>query len=89
MVVSNAGLGNFKQGRGLWYISFLVVGYFSDYCLGYYGLLAPEYDKQCTYQIYKASLANLCKEYNIDLNHHNALSDAMACAKLYQLHLEN
>ena len=51
--------------------------------LEYYGLQAPEYNKQCTYLMYGNSLADLCNEYNIELNHHNALSDALACAKLY------
>lgn len=29
------------------------------------------------------SLKDLCEEYNIPLNHHNALSDAEACAEVY------
>lgn len=55
--------------------------------LEYYGLSSPEYNKFCTYKIYKSNLAALCNEYNINLNHHNALSDARACAQLFQMHL--
>jgi DNA polymerase-3 subunit epsilon len=51
--------------------------------LEYYGMPTPEYNKFCTYKIYKSNLANLCKEYKISLNHHDALSDARACAELY------
>lgn len=44
---------------------------------------------QCTVKIYKAKglkptkLSDCCREMNIELNHHEALSDARACAKLY------
>jgi DNA polymerase-3 subunit epsilon len=51
--------------------------------LEFYGMSAPEYNKFCTYKIYKANLAKLCQEHNIPLNHHDALSDAKACAELY------
>lgn len=51
--------------------------------LEYYGMSAPEYNKFCTYKIYRSNLATLCQEYNIELNHHDALSDARACAELY------
>ena len=34
-----------------------------------------------------AKLNNLCKEYNIEIEHHNALSDAKATAKLYLISL--
>jgi len=57
--------------------------------LEYYGLKAPDYEKHCTYRIYGDNLASLCKSYNIELNHHNALSDAMACAELFLLSLNN
>ncbi len=56
--------------------------------LEYYGMEAPEYQKYCTYKIYKSNLAALCQEYEIPLNHHDALSDAKACAKLYLNHLK-
>lgn len=55
--------------------------------LEYYGMVTPEYNKFCTYKIYKSNLASLCSDYNIPLNHHDALSDARACATLFQMHL--
>ena len=55
--------------------------------LEYYGLQEPIYEKHCTYRIYKQGLSALCEKHNIPLNHHDALSDARACARLYILHL--
>jgi DNA polymerase-3 subunit epsilon len=46
---------------------------------------------ECTVKIYKArglkptKLSDCCREMKIHLNHHEALSDARACAKLYLL----
>jgi DNA polymerase-3 subunit epsilon len=57
--------------------------------LEYYGIENPEYEKHCTYRLYRKNLATLCKEYNISLNHHDALSDARACAKLFLIHQQN
>ena len=57
--------------------------------LDYYGMTAPNYNKFCTYKIYKSNLANLCKEFDIPLNHHDALSDAKACGELYMKHLKS
>lgn len=57
--------------------------------LDYYNLLIPNFNKICTYKIYKSNLANLCKEHKILLNHHDALSDAKACAELYLKSLKN
>lgn len=57
--------------------------------LEFYGMNAPEYEKHCTYRIYKQNLASLCNQYKITLNHHNALSDARACAELFLRHLRN
>lgn len=57
--------------------------------LEYYNMSTPEYNKFCTYKIYKSNLANLCQEHNIPLNHHDALSDARACAELYLRFLNN
>lgn len=51
--------------------------------LAHYGLEQPTFEKQCTLKIYKKDLASLCREHRIQLNHHDALSDAMACAQLY------
>ena len=55
--------------------------------LDFYNLPQPTYEKQCTYKIYKRRLADLCTQYNIELIHHDALSDALACATLYMMHL--
>ncbi len=61
----------------------------------YYGLDIKELNIpekwECTVEIYKAKevesakLNRLCKAYNIEIEHHNALSDARACALLYLL----
>ncbi|MDZ4757488.1 MAG: 3'-5' exonuclease [Bacteroidota bacterium] len=58
-----------------------------EHTLAYYDIAKPQYKGYCTYKIYKANLASLCKQYNIPLNHHDALSDAMACARLYEMHI--
>jgi DNA polymerase-3 subunit epsilon len=55
--------------------------------LEYYKIPEPEYTGHCTYKIYGESLASLCGKHNIPLTHHDALSNAMACAELYNLHL--
>ena len=55
--------------------------------LDFYNVEHPEYEKKCTYKIYGQNLASLCAEYKIKLNHHDALSDALACAELYKKHL--
>jgi len=57
--------------------------------LSYYDLPTPKYQGKCTYRIFKKNHAALCAEHNIELNHHDALSDAKACAKLYLIHLGN
>lgn len=56
--------------------------------LEYYGLSTPAYNKFCTYKIYKSNLADLCMEHKIQLNHHDALSDARACAELFLRYLK-
>ncbi len=56
--------------------------------LAHYGLQAPAYEKYCSYRIFKSNLASLCKLYKIPLNHHDALSDAKACAELFLIYLE-
>lgn len=55
--------------------------------LAFYGLDEPSYQPQCTYKIYKKKLNVLCEAYGIPLDHHDALSDARACAELYLRHL--
>lgn len=64
--------------------------------MAYYGLYYDELEIanrwECTVKIYrakgypKANLQYCCDRNNIQLNHHEALSDARACAKLYLLH---
>jgi DNA polymerase-3 subunit epsilon len=55
--------------------------------LEFYDLAEVKYRKECTYKIYKKGLAKVCEEENIKLKHHDALSDAMACAELFRRHL--
>lgn len=55
--------------------------------LEYYNIKHPEYEQQCTYKIYGEDLKTLCRKHKIKLNHHDALSDAMACAELYNRYL--
>jgi DNA polymerase III subunit epsilon len=55
--------------------------------LEYYGMQAPVFEKRCTYKIFRKNLASLCQLHAIPLNHHDALSDARACAELYMIHL--
>ncbi|MBF9014142.1 MULTISPECIES: 3'-5' exonuclease [unclassified Oceanispirochaeta] len=57
--------------------------------LEFYNMLPPSYTKRCTYKIYRKNLASLCDEYQIPLNHHDALSDARACAQLFHFHITN
>lgn len=57
--------------------------------LEFYKLSAPEFTGHCTYQIFNNNLASLCEENSIPLNHHDALSDAKACAELFKLHMNN
>lgn len=52
-----------------------------------YALPHPQFATACTYRIYKKGLAALCSEHEIALNHHDALSDARACAELYLKYL--
>lgn len=55
--------------------------------LEFYGRQIPDYNKFCTYKIYKSNLANLCGKFKIKLNHHDALSDARACGELFKMYL--
>lgn len=56
--------------------------------MDYYGLSGIKTSEAiCTYQMTGLSLAKCCEEFGIRLSdHHNALADAEACAKVY-LHL--
>lgn len=59
-----------------------------EHTLQYYKLAVPVFKKHCTVKIYKRNLALLCEHYGIALEHHNALSDAKACAALFQIYLD-
>lgn len=56
--------------------------------LDFYEIEPPEFVPMDTYQLFGRGLASLCQQHNIDLKHHNALSDARACARLYLLWAE-
>ena len=56
--------------------------------LRFYGLAVPPFTTHCTYKLYGAKLSLLCQRYGIELHHHDALSDATACARLFWLHLQ-
>lgn len=55
--------------------------------LEYYHISIPYFAAHCTYRIFKENLASLCKKHQIILKHHDALSDAHACATLYKMYL--
>ena len=57
--------------------------------LAYYGIANAEFSGHCTYKIFRDNLASLCNQHKIGLNHHEALSDAKACAELFKLHLKH
>jgi len=58
--------------------------------LEFYEMPVPSFTHSCTCNLYKRKgLAVLCLEHNIELNHHNALSDAKACASLYLKYINN
>ena len=56
--------------------------------LAHYGLEQPVFEERCTRRIYRRGLAYLSKKYKIELRHHDAYSDAHACAQLYLKHLQ-
>ncbi|WP_192822525.1 3'-5' exonuclease [Rufibacter sp. LB8] len=56
--------------------------------LAHYQMPSPRFEQKCTYKIYGGDLASLCRQHQITLNHHDALSDAMACAELYLRYLK-
>ncbi len=58
-------------------------------CCASYGITAPSLPFRCTVQIsrrawniYPTKLPNVCERLGIALDHHEALSDAMACAQI-------
>lgn len=56
--------------------------------LRYWELEMVDFTAACTYQIYRQGLHKCCEQLRIPLNHHDALSDAQACAELYLRHLQ-
>jgi len=56
--------------------------------LSFYDIVQPDFEIRCTKIIYRRGLAYLSKKYKIPLKHHDALSDANACAQLYLKHLK-
>lgn len=60
-----------------------------EHCCSTYGLTAPDVEYRCTVKLSRsvlkikpANLANVCRELFIPLNHHDAGSDAEACARI-------
>lgn len=52
--------------------------------LSYYDLEIPKFNTDCTFKRTGDRLDSLCEAYSIELeNHHDAVSDATACAKIY------
>ena len=58
-------------------------------CCKKYRISMPEITYKCALKLARSrlklkgySLAEACKFYNIELNHHNALSDSLGCAEL-------
>jgi len=58
-------------------------------CCARYGLRAPRRPFECTmmlarswWSIYPTKLPDVCRHLGISLNHHDALSDAEACARI-------
>lgn len=58
--------------------------------LEYYNLPIPKFQTACTCSLFQnVRLEEACHALGIELNHHEALSDAIACGKLYQYYIEN
>jgi DNA polymerase-3 subunit epsilon len=55
--------------------------------LEHYRIQPPSFHAHCTYKLFGAKLSSLCVRYKIHLNHHDAQSDALACAMLFKRHL--
>ena len=68
----------------------VLYGTMKHYGLDYDTLGVPEWE--CTLKIYRAKgfkpcrLSDCCRRLNIELNHHEALSDALGCAHLFLKH---
>lgn len=57
--------------------------------LDWYGIEQPQFEGHCTYKIFGKGLSKLCEEKGIELQHHNALSDALACSTLFLEYLRD
>ena len=54
--------------------------------LTYYGFTIPEFRTDCTYRLSRMNLKKMCETLDIELlHHHDAMHDALACAKAYLL----
>ena len=53
--------------------------------LTHYGIPTPQYSGHCTYRLLRGKLSLLYRKYDIPLNHHEALSDALECAHLFMI----
>jgi DNA polymerase-3 subunit epsilon len=52
--------------------------------LNYYQIPIPDFNAVCTYKLLGKGLKECCEEFEIEFNnHHDALADAEACARLY------
>lgn len=58
-------------------------------CCARHGIIKPDVDFECTmklsrkvFNLYPTNLPAVCRNFNIDLHHHDALSDTLACAKI-------
>jgi DNA polymerase-3 subunit epsilon len=58
-------------------------------CCERHGIIKPDVDFKCTmklsrkvFGLYPTNLPAVCRNLNIDLCHHDALSDTLACAKI-------
>ncbi|MCE5210526.1 MAG: 3'-5' exonuclease [Deltaproteobacteria bacterium] len=58
-------------------------------CCERHGIIKPAVDFQCTmklsrkvFHLYPTNLPAVCRNFNIDLQHHDALSDTLACARI-------
>jgi len=58
-------------------------------CCARHKIIKPDVDFQCTmklarkvFRLYPTNLPAVCRSFNIELRHHDALSDTLACAKI-------
>ena len=58
-------------------------------CCNRHGIVIPDVDFKCTmklsrkvFNLYPTNLPAVCRNFNIELQHHDALSDTLACARI-------